>query len=89
MARYYTPLGRSLARDEKTHAGGITPDIEVPISRETEAKLYAQWDMIYAKNKKPRSAVKKEDMVPDETMERAMELLKAREALGNLAPRGG
>ncbi|MDX6768876.1 MAG: S41 family peptidase [Elusimicrobiota bacterium] len=84
VARYYTPGGRSIHRDEKTKTGGITPDIIVPVAQETEAKLYAQWDMIYAKDKKPRSAVKPEDMVRDETLDRAVELLKAREVLGSL-----
>ncbi|MEK7857925.1 MAG: S41 family peptidase [Elusimicrobiota bacterium] len=89
VARYYTPAGRSIQRDEKNKTGGIAPDIEVPISRETESKLYAQWDMIYAQGKKPKSVVKKEDMVPDETLDRAIELLKARDVLGALKMKEG
>ncbi|MBI5623109.1 MAG: S41 family peptidase [Elusimicrobia bacterium] len=84
VARYYTPTGRMIHRDEKTKTGGIVPDIVVPVSRETESRLYAQWDMIYAKDRKPRSVVKKEEMVRDEALERAVELLKAREALKSL-----
>lgn len=84
VARYYTPAGRSIHRDEKSKTGGITPDIVVPVTPETEAKLYAQWDLVYAKDKKPRSAVKPEDMVKDEVLERAAELLKARDVLGAL-----
>lgn len=89
VARYYTPLGRAIHRDEKSKTGGITPDIVVPISRETEAKLYSQWELIYAKNKKPKSAVKKEESVADETLDRALEILKARDVLGNLKVREG
>lgn len=85
VARYYTPLGRSIHRDEKAKTGGITPDIIVPVTRETEAKLYGQWDMIYAMGKKPKSVVKKEELVKDETLDRAVELLKAREVLSSLS----
>ncbi len=67
VAHYYTPLGRSIHRNEKTKTGGITPDMVVPVSREMEAKLYTEWDMIYAMGKKPKSVVKKEELVKDET----------------------
>jgi hypothetical protein len=40
--------------------------------------------MIYAKDKKPQSAVKPEEMVRDEVLDRAVELLKARDVLGAL-----
>jgi carboxyl-terminal processing protease len=85
VARYYTPLGRSIHRDEKAKTGGITPDIVVPVTRDVEAKLYSQWDMIYAQGKKPKSSAKKEDLVKDETLDRAVELLKAREVLSSLS----
>lgn len=88
VARYYTPAGRSIHRDEKNKTGGIVPDIVVPVSPESEAKLYAQWEMIYAKDKKPRSVVKTEEMVRDEALDRAVELLKAREVLGALKREG-
>ncbi|MFA6316784.1 MAG: S41 family peptidase [Elusimicrobiota bacterium] len=84
VARYYTPAGRMIHRDEKTKTGGIVPDILVPVSRENESRLYAQWDMIYSKDRKPRSMVRKEEMVRDEALDRAVELLKAREALKSL-----
>jgi carboxyl-terminal processing protease len=89
VARYYTPLGRSIHRDEKKKTGGITPDIVVSIPRETEAKLYNQWDMIYAQGKKPKSTVKPEELVKDEALQRAVELMKAREVLGSLKPKEG
>lgn len=88
VARYYTPAGRSIHRDEKNKTGGIVPDILVPVTPEAEAKLYAQWEMIYAKDKKPRSAVKTEDLVRDEALDRAVELLKARDVLGALKREG-
>ncbi len=88
VARYYTPAGRSIHRDEKNKTGGIVPDIVVPVTPEAEAKLYAQWEMIYAKDKKPRSVVKAEEMVRDEALDRAVELLKAREVLGALKREG-
>jgi carboxyl-terminal processing protease len=88
VARYYTPAGRSIHRDEKSKTGGIVPDIIVPVTPENEAKLYAQWEMIYAKDSKPRSAVKAEEMVRDEALDRAVELLKARDVLGALKREG-
>jgi carboxyl-terminal processing protease len=88
VARYYTPSGRSIHRDEKNKTGGIVPDIVVPVTPEAEAKLYAQWEMVYAKDKKPRSAVKAEDLVRDEALDRAVELLKARDVLGALKREG-
>jgi carboxyl-terminal processing protease len=88
VARYHTPSGRSIHRDEKNKTGGIVPDILVPVTSDDEAKLYAQWEMIYAKDKKPRSAVKTEDMVRDMALDRAVELLKARDVLGTLKREG-
>lgn len=88
VARYYTPSGRAIHRDDKNKTGGITPDIVVPVTPEAEAKLYAQWEMIYAKDKKPRSVVKDAELVKDEALERAVELLKARDVLGALKREG-
>jgi carboxyl-terminal processing protease len=89
VAHYYTPLGRSIHRDEKKHTGGITPDIVVNVPREVEAKLYNQWDLVYAQGKKPKSSVKPEELVKDEALQRAVEILKAREVLGALTPKEG
>ncbi len=77
VAKYYTPSGRSIHRDEKTKIGGITPDILVEVTKETEAKLQAQSDEIYAKDKEPEPVVKKEERVADEVLERAIQILKA------------
>ncbi len=82
IARYYTPSGRSIQRNEKTHTGGITPDIVVRVPPDIEAKLYDQWDMIYAKNQKPHSIIARKYRVPDTTLDRAEEILKARNILG-------
>jgi carboxyl-terminal processing protease len=88
VAHYYTPNGRMIHRDGKNKNWGILPDIEVVVTPETEAKLYEQWEMIYAKDKKPQSAVKPEEMVRDEVLDRAVELLKARDVLGALKTEG-
>lgn len=77
-AKYYTPLGRSIHRDEKSKTGGITPDIMIEIPKEMEAKLYAQAEEVYAKDKSPQSAVKQEEQVKDEALSHAIEVLKAR-----------
>lgn len=77
-AKYYTPLGRSIHRDPKSGKGGIQPDIEISVDRETEAKLQAQSEEIYAKGKESHSAVADTDKVRDVALERAMEILKIR-----------
>jgi carboxyl-terminal processing protease len=84
VAHYFTPNGRMIHRDGKNKNWGIMPDIQVDVTPETESKLYEQWEMIYAKDKKPQSAVKPEAMVRDEVLDRAVELLKARDVLGAL-----
>ncbi|MCG3203717.1 MAG: Carboxy-terminal processing protease CtpB [Elusimicrobia bacterium] len=77
-AKYYTPSGRSIHRDPKSGKGGIQPDIEIPVDRETEAKLQAQSEEIYAKGKESQSAVPEKERVVDVALERAMEVLKIR-----------
>jgi carboxyl-terminal processing protease len=76
-AKYYTPSGRSIHRDEKTGKGGITPDIVIEVTKETEAKLQAQGEEIFAVNKTPQSPVKATDRVKDDVLDRAVEILKA------------
>ena len=80
-AKYYTPSGRSIHRDMKTGKGGITPDIVVEVSKDAEAKLQAQAEELYAKDQNPKSAVKKEDQLKDEVLERALQILKVRDIL--------
>ncbi len=86
VAHYYTPSGRSIQRDARHDVGGITPDVAVDVPADVEAKLYEQWETIYAKDKKPHSLVKPEDRVSDQALDRAVELLKARAAFAALAP---
>jgi len=75
-ARYYTPAGRMIHRDEKTGKGGIDPDVVVEVPREIEIKLQAQSEEIYPPGKEPESAVKDKDRVEDVVLSRAKELLK-------------
>jgi len=84
VAHYYTPSGKDIMRDEEGKTGGITPDIEIAVPRDVENKLQQQADEIFEPGKDARSTVKKEDQVKDEVLERALELLKAREVLGRL-----
>ncbi len=89
IARYYTPSGRSIHRDEKKGTGGITPDIEVKVTLEAEKKLIQQSEELFYpgkedKGSKENQEKKKETLVRDEVLDRGVELLKAREVLGNL-----
>jgi carboxyl-terminal processing protease len=83
-AKYYTPSGRSIHRDEKTGKGGITPDIVIDVPRETEVKLQAQAEEVVAKGKETVSPVKPEDRVRDEVLDRAVEILKAQAVFSKL-----
>lgn len=80
-AKYYTPSGRSIHRNAKTGKGGIQPDIEVTVDRDTEVKLQAQSEEIYAKGQEGHSAVPEKERVKDLALERAMEILKIRPIL--------
>lgn len=89
VAKYYTPAGRSIQRDEKANTGGITPDILVPVDRETEIKLQVQSEEVYAPGKDSKSVVKETEQVKDVALDRAVELLRAREVLGSLKSNEG
>jgi carboxyl-terminal processing protease len=82
-AKYYTPSGRSIHRDEKTGTGGILPDILVEVSRETEAKLYMQSEQVFT-NSKSTDTGKKQERVEDAVLEKAVELLKTRQKFAAL-----
>ena len=86
IARYYTPSGRSIHRDEKKGTGGITPDIEVKVSVDAEKKLIQQAEEFYypGKETKESKEQKKEALARDEVLDRGVEILKARDVLGNL-----
>ncbi|MBI5239672.1 MAG: S41 family peptidase [Elusimicrobia bacterium] len=87
IARYYTPKGRSIHRDEKKKTGGIAPDIAAPVPHDVQEKIFAQWETIYEPGQKPRSAVGKDETVRDELLERAAVLLKSGEAVSRLKDR--
>jgi len=82
-AKYYTPSGRCIQRDEsvksstQTYTGGIVPDIVIEVPKEIEAKIYQQREEIFYPGKEPTSAVKKEEQVEDVVLNRAIEIVKA------------
>jgi len=76
-AKYYTPSGKLIQRDEKTGKGGIIPNIQILVPREIAIKIRRQQEEIYAKNKAPRSVISKENQAEDISLKRAMEYLKA------------
>lgn len=88
IAKYYTPSGKSIQRDAKGETGGIAPDIEVKVTAESEKKLWQQGEELYFPGK-DKDDPKKKDLARDEMLDRAVELLKAREVLGNLKPGKG
>ena len=89
VARYYTPNGRSIQRDEKANTGGIVPDLSVAVDHQTEMKLQAQSEEVFGQGQDPKSAVKESERVKDTVLERALEILRAREGLGNLKVNDG
>jgi hypothetical protein len=70
-------------RDEKTGKGGITPDVVIEVPRETEIKLQSQEEEVFSTKPKVEKDKEKKDegRVKDEALERALELLKARDIL--------
>lgn len=76
-AKYYTPSGKVI-QDK-----GVTPDIVIEVAKEVEAKLMAQEEMLYAKEKEPEPVMKK-DIVEDIILKRAIELLKAKEIFSQI-----
>lgn len=80
-AKYYTPSGKLIHRDEKTGEGGIKPDVVVEVSRDTEVKLQSQLEEIYPPGKEPESVVGDKERVEDAALSRAMELLKVSDIL--------
>jgi carboxyl-terminal processing protease len=77
-AKYYTPSGRSIHRNMKTGKGGITPDIVIAVDRDTEAKLQAQSEEVYAKGQESHSIIPDKDRAQDVVLDRAIEVLKIR-----------
>ena len=62
-ARYYTPAGRSIHRDEGSEEGGLIPDIIVETSPEQEVKLQRLWSKLSTPKKKEE---KNEANAPDD-----------------------
>ncbi|MFH1618478.1 MAG: S41 family peptidase [bacterium] len=91
VAKYHTPSGRSIQRheNEKENTGGIQPDMEIKVPREIEIKLMSQFEEIFVPGKAAQPAVKKEERVKDEILDRALEILKARDILSSLRQKEG
>lgn len=85
IAHYYTPSGRMIHRDPKTGKGGIKPDLEIKVSREDELKIFEGMEEIYYPEKKDKD-LKSKSSVKDEYLQRALEILKARDAFSSLKP---
>ena len=78
IAKYYLPSGRPINHSEDKNArNGITPDIEIKVSVEDEIKLYSQSEMIFAKDKAPKSVVADKDKVEDAVLKKAIEIINA------------
>jgi carboxyl-terminal processing protease len=76
IAKYYLPSGRPINRsDDKKAVNGITPDIEIKVPVENEIKLYGQSEMIFAKDKDPKSVVEEKDKIKDEVLDKAVEII--------------
>ena len=87
VASYFTPSGKSIHRDEKTGAGGIIPDIVIPVDSGTAAKLQAQDERIYAPGRPARNA-QAAGPLKDPVLERAVELLEGFALLQTRGPSG-
>jgi carboxyl-terminal processing protease len=85
VAHYYTPSGKCIQRDPKTHIGGIVPDVDVKISTDTDFRVklmnQIEAEQIYAPGKEPVPSIKKKDQVRDEVLDKAIEILKARSVI--------
>ncbi len=77
-AKYYTPAGRRIQRDEKNGKGGIAPDILIDVPRDMEIKLRRQQDEVVGKDRSPQSVIKKDEQVEDMVLKRSLEFLKVR-----------
>jgi len=74
IAKYYLPSGRTIVhKDEKKGSKkGITPDILIEVSPETEGKLYMQSEFF----KLPGNKDKKEEKTEDEVLNTAVKIIK-------------
>lgn len=77
IAKYYLPSGRPIIHSaEKNAKNGITPDIEITVKPEDEVKLYSQSEMIFSKDKDPKSKIEEKDKIEDVVLNKALEIIK-------------
>ncbi|MCL1972464.1 MAG: S41 family peptidase [Endomicrobia bacterium] len=87
IARYYLPSGRPIVHfDNKNAKNGITPDIEITVKPADEVRLYSQSEMIFSKDKAPKSKVEDKDKIEDRVLAKALEIIrenKVKEIISN------
>ena len=87
VAKYYTPLGRMIHKDFKAknakETGGIVPDIVVDFDlAKARAATFYTTNLIYSPSKK--TAKPEKEKAEDPVLDRAVDILKAREVFGGL-----
>jgi carboxyl-terminal processing protease len=75
IAKYYLPSGRTIAprTEKKDIKRGLTPDIKIEVSPETEGKLYIQSEKIKLKDSDKKEEIK----ITDEALETAVLVIKS------------
>ncbi len=75
IAKYCLPSGRMISHsdDKKDKKNGVSPDIFIEVSPETEGKLYMQAES----EGTPKNKDKKEEVVRDEVLDTAIKIIKA------------
>lgn len=84
IAKYYTPSGAMIQKDPKTGKGGITPDVEVKLSREEEIRLYERMQEIYHPDKES-SKIKEREPVRDPLIEKGIEVLNMMDVIKRIS----
>jgi carboxyl-terminal processing protease len=76
IAKYYLPSGRTIAprTEKKDIKRGLTPDIKIEVSPETEGKLYIQSEKIKLKDSDKKE---EETKITDEALETAVLVIKS------------
>lgn len=83
-AKYYTPSGKNIHRNDDSKEWGITPDIEVAVPHEVQIKLRAQEELVYEKGKKPHPKATDAERIKDEVLERALQVFKTQDIFQNI-----
>ena len=75
IAKYCLPSGRMISHSDnkKDKKNGVTPDVYIEVSPETEGKLYMQAES----EGTPKNKDKKEEVVRDEVLDTAIKIIKA------------